>query len=225
MARRATLPTVEAHALPPHRSRVVVPLAPGSVTPWAPGRLAIDPWTILRLSRYKRRDAVAPAIWETARRMAARAEALAVPRALLAGVRADAAERRFSGRAVASLLAGCPLVVAFVLTLGPRLEDEVAALAERRELLESFLLDTAGWGAIEAAVRALRLDLRARLGPAGWRVTHRLAPGYADWPIEEQAALLDLFADASPPARLSAHGVLVPFKSITGLFGLTPPPP
>ncbi len=223
MARRATLPMVEAHAPPPHLSRADFPLAPGSVEPWAPGRLGIDPWTILRLSRYKRRDAVAPAIWETARRMAARAEALIEPRALLAVVRPDTGRPRFSGRAVASLLSGCPMAVAFVLTLGPRLEGEVAALAERRELLESFLLDTAGWGAIEAAVRALRLDLRARLGPAGWRVTHRLAPGYADWPIEEQAALLDLFAGVEPPARLSAHGILVPFKSITGLFGLAPP--
>jgi len=128
----------------------------------------------------------------------------------------------FSGRAVARLLAGCPLAVAFVLSLGPRLEGEVAALAERRELLESFLLDAAGWAAIEAAVRALRLDLRARAGGAGWRVTHRLAPGYRDWPIEEQRTLLGLFDGDGLAVRLSEHGVLIPFKSITGLFGLAP---
>jgi hypothetical protein len=185
---------------------------------------------VLRLARYRRRDDVAPAIWETAQAMAARADALVEPVARLAPVRVRAAgaagvvlgeDTPFTGRAVGRLLAGCPLAVAFALTLGPRLEAEVAALAERRLLLESYLLDTAGWATIERAVRALRLDLRARLAPAGWRPTHRLAPGYADWPLDEQSALLGLLAGHEAPVRLSEHGVLVPFKSITGVFGIT----
>jgi hypothetical protein len=197
---------------------------------WRPPLLAIDPWTVLRLSRYRRRDEVAPAIWETARSMAARAETLIEPVALLAAVGVAARYPDsvrlatgpvFSGRAVATLLTGCPVAAAFVLTLGPRLEAEVAALAGRRELLESFLLDAAGWAAIEGAVRALRLDLRRRLQPAGWRISHRLAPGYRDWPLAEQPALLGLLGgDTDGPVTLSEHGVLVPFKSITGLFGL-----
>ncbi|MBI3456983.1 MAG: hypothetical protein HY002_14495, partial [Candidatus Rokubacteria bacterium] len=131
----------------------------------------------------------------------------------------------FSGRAVGALLGSCPFAAAFVLTIGPRLEAEVAALAERRELLDAFLLDTAGWAAIETAVRALRLDLGARLRPRGWRLTHRLAPGYQDWPLEEQRALLSLFGDAEELVRLSEHGVLIPFKSVSGLFGLAPTHP
>jgi hypothetical protein len=125
---------------------------------------------------------------------------------------------------VAGLLDGCPLAVVFVLTLGPRLEAEVAARTERGELLESFLLDTAGWAGIEAAVRALRRDLGARAGARGWRVTHRLAPGYLDWPLEEQAALVGALGDAGGLVALSRHGVLVPFKSVTGVFGLAPRP-
>jgi hypothetical protein len=208
-----------------------LPLLSGVVEPWRPPRAPIDPWTVLRLSRYRRRDEVAPAIWETARGMAARAEALIEPAALLTAVRVNArhpdavqlaAGPRFSGRAVATLLADCPLAVAFVLTLGPRLEAEVTALGGRRELLESFLLDAAGWAAIEGAVRALRLDLRGRVEPAGWRITHRLAPGYRDWPLEEQPALLGLLGQTDGLVALSEHGVLVPFKSITGLFGLAP---
>jgi hypothetical protein len=207
-----------------------LPPRPGAVERWRPPRLPVDPWTVLRLSRYRRRDEVAPAIWETARAMAARADALIEPAALLAVVPVASRDPRavrlggsvFSGRAVATLLAGCPLAAAFVLTLGPRLEAEVTALAGRRELLESFLLDAAGWAAIEGAVRALRLELRGRVEPAGWRITHRLAPGYRDWPLEEQPALLRLLGETGGLVALSEHGVLVPFKSITGLFGLAP---
>jgi hypothetical protein len=184
---------------------------------------------VLRLARYRRRAEVAPEIWETARRMAGRAGALVEPVAALAAVRVRTAGitgavlaegAAFSGRAVGRLLDGCPLAVAFALTLGPRLEAHVAELAEQRRLLESYLLDTAGWAAIEGAVRALRLDLRARLAPAGERPTHRLGPGYGDWPLAEQPALLGLFAGHQLPVRLSEHGVLLPFKSITGLFGV-----
>lgn len=207
------------------------PWTPGAVERWQPAPLAIDPWTVLRLSRYRRREAVPAPIREAARQMTERAARLIEPRALILSARVAAAGREgarladgtaFSGRAVGALLAGCPLAAAFVLTLGPRLEAETAALAERRDLLQAFLLDTAGWAAIEAAVRALRLNLAARARAHGWRVTHRLAPGYQDWPLEEQRALVGLFGAAEGLVRLSEHGVLVPFKSISGLFGLAP---
>lgn len=207
--------------------------SPGTVERWRPAPLAIDPWTVLRLCRYRRREVVEPAIAEAAREMTARATALAEPAAVLRAFRIagrDAGAVRlaggpaFSGSAVAGLLDGCPLAVAFVLTLGPRLEAEVAARSERREVLEPFLLDTAGWAAIEAAVRALRHHLVARTGARGWRVTHRLAPGYLDWPLEEQAALVGALGDAGGLVALSPHGVLVPFKSVSGVFGLAPHP-
>jgi len=230
MARREPLLTVEPDAPPPPFPPADLRLPTGRVEAWHPPRLTVDPWTVLRLARCRRRESIAPAIWEAASAMAARADALVEPTARLAPVRVAAIEPggarlaggpRFSGRTVRAGLAGCPLAVGFVLTLGPRLEQEVSALAERRELLESFLLDTAGWAAIEAAVRTLRLDLRERLRSSGWRVGHRVAPGYGDWPLTEQAALLGLFG-ADTPARLSEHGVLVPFKSVTGVFGLGP---
>lgn len=204
---------------------------PGVVERWRPVAFAVDPWTVLRLARYRRREAVPPVVWEAARAMAARVSELGQPLALLRSLRVAAAGPEgarladgtvFSGRGVGRLLEGCPLAAAFVLTLGPRLEAETAALAERRELLEAFLLDTAGWAAIEHAVRALRLDLAGRARADGWRVTHRLAPGYQDWPLAEQRGLVGLFGGAGGLVRLSEHGVLVPFKSVSGLFGLRP---
>ncbi len=238
MPRRAALSArplpARASAAAPDGTAMPPSLQPGRVTEWrppgSPTVAPLDPWAVLRLARYRRREEIPPAIWETARRMAARADALADPVAVLvpvpvAGAGAEGARiadgPAFTGRAIGRLLAGCPLAVAFALTLGPRLEAEIAALADARQLLESYLLDTAGWAAIEAAARALRRDLARRLGP-GWRPTHRLGPGHADWPLGEQAGLLGLFAGGAPPVRLSPHGVLLPFKSITGLFGVAP---
>jgi hypothetical protein len=181
----------------------------------------------MRLARYKRRDAAPAPIWEATRAMAARAAELATPGAWLRRVRvASVSDARvvlaegpaFSGQAVARHLDGAREAVLFLLTLGPALEAEVVALGERQELLEAYLLDLAGWAGLEAAVRALRRDLVAALPEA--RVSHRLGPGHRDWPLEEQRELMALLEGAAAPVRLSEHGVLIPFKSISGLFAL-----
>jgi len=210
-----------------------VRLEPDRVLPWRLERLAIDPWTVLRLARYRRRDDVPAPVWDATRAMAARAGELAAPAAGLRLVRIGAVTEgrvslaegpRFSGHAVARHVAGARQAVAFILTLGPALEAEVAALGQRQDLLEAYLLDLAGWAGIEAAVRALRRDLVAALPRA--RVSHRLGPGHRDWPLMEQHELVALFegGDAAP-VRLSEHGVLIPFKSISGLFALRDPDP
>jgi hypothetical protein len=207
-----------------------VQLRPGRIESWRPARVAIDPWTVLRLARYRRRDDAPPAVWEATRAMAARAETLAAPaaRLRLVGIGGVGPARAaltegpaFSGHAVARHLGDAPEAVAFVLTLGPALETEIAALGQRQDLLEAYLLDLAGWAGIEAAVRSLRRDLVAAFPRA--RVSHRLGPGHRDWPLTEQGALLSLLDGTDAPVHLSEHGVLIPFKSISGLFALRPP--
>jgi hypothetical protein len=204
-----------------------VQLRPGRIESWQPARVAIDPWTILRLARYRRRDDAPAAVWEATRAMAARAEALAAPEARLRLVRiGPVAPGRvkladgpvFSGQAVAGHLAEAREAIAFVLTLGTALETEIAGLGQRQDLLEAYLLDLAGWAGIEVAVRALRRDLVAAF--PGAQVSHRLGPGHRDWPLTEQGALLSLLDGRDAPVQLSEHGVLIPFKSISGLFAL-----
>ena len=204
-----------------------VQLRPGHVEPWQPAQVAIDPWTVLRLARYRRREDAPAPVWEATRAMAARAEELSAPSARLRAVHVETVAAAqvtlaegpvFTGQAVARHLAGTPRAIAFVLTLGPALEAEVIALGERHESLEAYLLDLAGWAGLEAAVRTLRQDLMRAL-PRD-RVSHRLGPGHRDWPLTEQQDLMSLFEADAGTVRLSEHGVLVPFKSITGLFGV-----
>jgi hypothetical protein len=199
------------------------------VVAWQPDRLAIDPWTVLRLARYRRRDDAPAAVWDATRAMTARAGELVAASARLRLVRVTrvspdgavlARGTAFSGHAIARHLGGARQAIAFVLTLGPALEAEVVALGERQELLEAYLLDLAGWAGIEAAVRALRRDLVAALPRA--QVSHRLGPGHRDWPLGEQRDLVALFEGEAAPVRLSEHDVLIPFKSISGLFAVRP---
>ncbi|MBI2460649.1 MAG: hypothetical protein HYV61_03900 [Candidatus Rokubacteria bacterium] len=194
-----------------------------------PGR--ISPRLILRLQRYRDLSQVPPPIVEVAEAMARLAERLVEPRALVLPVPIAAVEAEevrladgptFHSRALASMLRSSEQAVLFLLTLGPRLEAEVSARSEAKELLEAVLLDTAGWVAIEGGVRALRAHLRECWRAAGRGVTHRLAPGYLDWPLAEQALLFRRFGGANDLVRLTGSGVMVPLKSISGLYGVFP---
>jgi hypothetical protein len=204
-----------------------VELRPGRAETWAPPPLAIDPDIVLRLAGYRNPATVSPAIRAAARRMAERAAALVAPRARLRLVTVAAGTPdhvalaegvTLSGGVVARLLAGCERAVACVLTLGPALEAEVLALADRDEPLDAYLLDVAGWAGTQAAGRALRAALRARW--PGAEVTHRLGPGHADWPIEEQRVLVELLEPTEGVVTLTEQCLLVPFKSVSGIYGL-----
>ena len=97
-------------------------------------------------------------------------------------------------------------------------------MAETDELLEALFVETAGWLAIEDALRKFRGHLTARLRPKGLRLSPRLGPGYVDWPLTEQAEFFPMFRGTSLPVSLSEYCVMTPKKSISGLFGLIPAP-
>ena len=130
----------------------------------------------------------------------------------------------FHSTGFAKALGGCPEVVAFVLTLGPRLDDAVAELSPDDDLVTALFLEMAGWLAIERATKQLTEHLWSGARAEGLRLSRRLAPGYADWPLDGQAPLFDLFAETGLPVRLLESNAMTPKKSRSGLFGLGPAP-
>ncbi len=183
---------------------------------------------ILRLGKYRDLSAVPQAIRDAAGLVAAEATALASPEAMVwrgsVSVEDDVAvlgrSSRFHSRALARLLAGSTEAYVVVLTVGAQMEDRAREMFEAQQFLESFLMDTAAWGAIELCVRDVRRRLIAAERTAGRSVTHRLGPGHVDWPLTDQATLLGVFADAPLPVRLNDAQCMLPQKSISGVFGV-----
>ncbi len=210
-----------------------------SAAPEPPGtvrRLVLDPPAVpaellLRLVKYKNLARVPPPIWEAARQVAAEAGRLAVPEAVLwrgpvaaepDGVVTLAGTARLRSRVLARMLATSREAFVLVLTVGPGIEERARVMLEARLLLEGFLMDTAGWAAIELTVRGIRLGLREEERRHGRSVTHRLGPGHCDWSLEEQTTLLALFGDAPLPVTLNAAACMQPRKSISAVYGVVP---
>jgi hypothetical protein len=180
-------------------------------------RLSVRPERVLR-AHYPAYAAVAPEVRATAEGMAAHALEVAAPVAWLRQVPMDVV----AGMAIPGSLRGCFAAQLFMVTLGPRLDERVSELFEAMDGLEGLFLDTAGWLALQSGLGDLRRRLGAQARSAGCRLTRRAGPGYLDWPIGEQRALVDALAEgaALPGIEVLESGAILPEKTITGLFGM-----
>lgn len=195
-------------------------------------RPRVESTLILRLQKYKRLEAVPTPVKQAAQAMAVLAESLVEPqgRLLRTPVRRVGSEDtvllgggiRFHSRSLLRLLQGSTEAFLFLLTLGPRLETRAQELMAEEQFLEGLLLDTAGWVAVDALAKTLRAQLSVEAKAEGMRLTHRMAPGYSDWRLEEQRLLFSAFGEEALPIQLTEACVMLPRKSISGIYGLIP---
>ncbi len=175
---------------------------------------------------------VAAEVRATAGAMAAHALEIATPMAWLRQVSIrviDAARVELEGGAIvtsatlANSVREGTAAQLFVVTLGARLDERVSELFEAMDGLEGLFLDTAGWVVVQSALGAVRRRVGAKARADGYRVARRAGPGYLDWPLAEQSAVVrTLAAGEALPIEVLDSGAILPEKTITGLYGLIP---
>lgn len=199
------------------------------------GPVRVDPDIVLRLQKYRRLEMVPEAVRAVARRMASEAETLVEPRGWIwrGYVRHVDADGRvlvglgleFYSPALARALDGAVEAAIVLITIGPALERRAHELIGEEHLVEGLLLDTAGWAALDGLLKEVRQRLGAEARARGLRLTARLAPGFDDWGLEQQHVLFRAFDGTPLSMRLTEAAVMLPRKSISGLFGLIPMEP
>lgn len=204
--------------------------------------MPIDPGRILRLQGYRDPARIRPRIKAIAEQVADRAASIIAPTIhyrLVPVLRLDGAllelpgEVRFENQAFARFLAGAEQVAVFVMTMGPALDQEVAAELDRDNLVAGLFLEMAGWLGIEWTTKQLAAHLGAWAREHGLRLTTRMGPGYryklhgmeVAWPLDQQERLFALFDDVPLPVRLLESSVMLPKMSRSGLYGLVPADP
>lgn len=227
------------------RARAVRQAAPpraGPASRFHPEAPSIHPERILRIQGYSDLTRVRPVIRRAAEEMAAVAACSSEPvvayrHVAVTSLRDEVLEleggARLHCKAFDRQLAGCTGIVAFVLTVGEGIPARVVELAERGDLLEGLLLETAGWLAIEDATRQFKVWLREDSLARKRRITSRMGPGYSykignrmhDWPLEESRVLVGLLGEAdSLPVKLMSSCAMMPKMSRSGIYGIAPLP-
>lgn len=183
-------------------------------------KVSIRPEQVLRV-HYPDLGPVAGEVRDTAAAMGAHALEIARPVAWLRRASVDESDDA-NAVTLAKALRASGAGYLFVVTLGPRLDERVHELFEAMDGLEGLFLDTAGWVVAQSALSAVRQTLGARARAEGARLTGRMGPGYLDWPLEEQSALVRTLAGGEPLPGIEVleSGAILPQKTITGFYGL-----
>ena len=122
-------------------------------------------------------------------------------------------------RSLDERLAGCDEAILFAATIGPRLEEWARVLADGGEMTRSLLADAYGSSAAIALGLSVEEAVARELATRGRTATKRYAPGYGDFELQAQGALLDLVGTAPLGITLTEDHLMLPAKSISGVIG------
>lgn len=102
-----------------------------------------------------------------------------------------------------------------LVTIGPRLEEEVGRLRDRGELARALVLDAYGSAMAEAAADVVNERVVRQVGLMGLRCSRRFSPGYGGWSVHEQAWILPALEADRLDVALTDGCMMKPRKSIT----------
>lgn len=116
-------------------------------------------------------------------------------------------------------LAQCQRVTVMALTIGAALPETASRDLQEGQLYRGAIADLLGSYGVELLADDFCAHLSQQALSRGLYGTLRYSPGYGDWPLEGQRALMDYLACPQLSVRLSENHMLEPVKSITAIIG------
>lgn len=136
----------------------------------------------------------------------------------------------FTSKTVSYVLSDCRWAAVYLATIGKELDEEMAELMEKGEMLEATILDAVGTQAVAQTLYKLRDIVKGIAKANQCQATVQYAPGYCDWDISQQKVLFQAIDSTSLSVRLTESCLMMPQKSVSGVIGIgkfdtTKPPP
>jgi hypothetical protein len=117
----------------------------------------------------------------------------------------------------------CNKVVSFIATSGKAVDNEIKRLMDEKQLSEAYILDAMASIATDNMVGTFHQQMKDEYKEQDKQVTLCFSPGYCDWPITDQKKLFGMFEQSDLNVELTDSCFMKPRKSISGIFGITPP--
>jgi len=145
--------------------------------------------------------------------------------------------KSFRSRVLRMHLEGSIFAAALAVTMGEKVDKQISNLMEQGQGAQSYILNGIASAAADCAADAVELRIREIIGTGrlggtsalaacnidpSWKTTRRFSPGYADFILENQAAMFELLKPECIGLRLTSSSLMVPLKSITALIGIGP---
>ena len=126
----------------------------------------------------------------------------------------------FRSRKLALALGKSKRLIVFVITIGPRVDEQIRNYMDEGFGSKGFILDALGSAAVENMVERFHKDSDRKLREEGKAATLRFSPGYCDWPVTEQKKLFSLLPAGELKVSLTESCLMIPRKTVSGVFGI-----
>ena len=129
----------------------------------------------------------------------------------------------FKSSKLSKTLKNCKEIVCYIATLGGDVEGEIKRLMDEKHLAEAYILDAMASVAADNIVEMFHQHMKDIYKNQSKQVTLCFSPGYCDWPITDQKKLFSMIDSNELDIELTDSCFMQPRKSISGIFGITPP--
>ncbi|MCL2797784.1 MAG: methionine synthase [Firmicutes bacterium] len=126
----------------------------------------------------------------------------------------------FTGNSIVNHLSGCVRCAVLAATLGHGVDQALRRL-QYADMADALLYDAAANALMEQVCDEAQKQIAESAGMRGFSTTARFSPGYGDFSLAHQPAILKLSgASKELGIVLSENGLMLPQKSVTAVIGL-----
>ncbi len=129
----------------------------------------------------------------------------------------------FRGPNISKILKGSESAIIYVCTLGQKTDDIIKQVTSEGDTLSTIIMDTITTSILGLLGEYIGKAIRENgVREAGWASTCAYAPGQYKWTIEEQKEIFSMIDGSIIGVTLNSSFLMLPFKSISGVYGFGP---
>ena len=129
----------------------------------------------------------------------------------------------FNGPNISKILKGSKIAIIFICTLGIATDQIIAATSASGDTLATIIMDSITTSLLGVLGEHISIIIKKEgLKEKGWASTCQYSPGQYKWTIEEQKEIFQMVNGKKIGVLLNKSYLMVPFKSISGVYGFGP---
>ena len=128
-----------------------------------------------------------------------------------------------NGPNISKILKGSEITAIFIFTLGSGIDDMIEKTSSDGDTLATIIMDSITTSMLTIlGKKAGELIKKEGIKKDNWSSTCTYSPGQFKWTIEEQKEIFKMVDGSRIGVKLNKSYLMIPFKSISGVYGFGP---
>jgi hypothetical protein len=129
----------------------------------------------------------------------------------------------FDGTNISRILTGSKIAILYIFTLGNKIDEIIKEENQTGDTLATIIMDTISTSLLETLGDFVGEKIKKEgKEQQNWGATCAYSPGQYKWTIEEQKKLFEMVDGKRIGVELNESFLMVPFKSVSGVYGFGP---